>query len=205
MSLWQGLGWAGNACFFSRFFIQWLDAERSGSDRATKNFWLLSLAGSALLGTYTAHSGHTVLVVGFMTNGLLYLRNLEIVMRPRMTRRVSSRPIALVALLSVAVLVAASVADAATAPLRRSHQVARVRSRRPGNLGKPFRAPVVVLRARRSQSFSGSVLGRELDGQSIAARVRDSPSRRSSHGRLVAGPIDAASEPGAGAERGLRG
>ena len=122
ISAWSALGWGGNACFFSRFFIQWLDAEQSGSDRATKSFWLLSLVGSVLLGAYTAHNGHAVLVVGFMTNGLLYLRNLEIVMRPRVTRRVSSRPIALVAVLSVALLVAASVADAATAPLGRSHQ-----------------------------------------------------------------------------------
>jgi lipid-A-disaccharide synthase-like uncharacterized protein len=122
MSLWPVLGWAGNACFFSRFFVQWLDAERSGSDRATQSFWLLSLAGSAMLGVYTAHRGHAVLVVGFMTNGLLYLRNLEILMRQHTTRGVSSRPITLFALLSVAVLVAAGVADAATAPLGASQQ-----------------------------------------------------------------------------------
>ena len=123
MTAWAALGWAGNACFFSRFLLQWLDAERSGSDRATRSFWLLSLAGSLLVGIYTAHRGHAVLLAGFVTNGVIYLRNLAIAMRPRVTRLAAPRPIALVALLSVAVLVAAGVADAAaTATLDRSHE-----------------------------------------------------------------------------------
>jgi lipid-A-disaccharide synthase-like uncharacterized protein len=114
MSLWQALGWAGNAFFFSRFLLQWLDAERSGSDRATKWFWLLSLAGSVLVGAYTARQGHAVLLAGFITNGVIYLRNLQIALDPQnpATASASSRPVTLFAVLAVGVLVAASIVDA---------------------------------------------------------------------------------------------
>lgn len=120
MSGWVALGWAGNACFFSRFLVQWIDAERSRSDRATTTFWLLSLAGSVLVGAYTAHRGHTVLLVGFLTNALLYLRNLEIAFTRRAAPGLSSRPATLFAVLAVVVLIAAGVADAATTPFTRA-------------------------------------------------------------------------------------
>lgn len=122
MSFWPAVGWAGNACFFSRFFVQWLDAERTGSDRATTAFWLMSLAGSVLLGAYTAERGHAILLAGFVTNGAIYLRNLDITLRPHRVRSLSPRPVTLFALLCVAVLVAAGVADAATTSFDRSHQ-----------------------------------------------------------------------------------
>ena len=124
MSFWPAAGWAGNACFFSRFLLQWLDAERSGSDRATKAFWLMSLAGSVLLGAYTAQRGHAILLAGFVTNGVIYLRNVEIAVRRRVTHTSSSRRATIFALVSVAALVAASVADAAgSVELGRSRQV----------------------------------------------------------------------------------
>lgn len=122
MSLWSVVGWAGNACFFSRFLLQWLDAERTGSDRATTAFWLMSLVGSVLLGAYTAERGHAILLAGFVTNGLIYLRNLDIAIGPQHVRSFSSRLVTFFALSSVAVLVAASVADAATTSLDRAHQ-----------------------------------------------------------------------------------
>ena len=115
MTVWAALGWAGNACFFSRFLIQWLDAERNGSDRASKAFWLLSLAGSILVGAYTAHRGHAVLLAGFVTNGAIYLRNLQIAVRPPITGTLSSRPVTIFAVLAVVVLVAASITDAGSA------------------------------------------------------------------------------------------
>ena len=76
-----------------------------------------------LLGAYTAERGHAILLAGFVTNAVIYLRNLEIAVRPQVTRTLSARPAMLFALLSVAVLVAASVADAAgPAVLGRSQQ-----------------------------------------------------------------------------------
>jgi lipid-A-disaccharide synthase-like uncharacterized protein len=122
MSVWAILGWGGNACFFSRFLVQWIDAERSGSDRATTAFWLLSLAGSVLLGTYTAERGHAILLAGFVTNAVIYLRNLDIALRPQRVRVFATRPATIFALLCVAVLVAATVADAATPSLTGTSQ-----------------------------------------------------------------------------------
>jgi len=122
MSLWSVLGWAGNACFFSRFLVQWIDAERSGSDRATTLFWLLSLAGSVLLGAYTAQRGHEILLAGFATNGIIYLRNLDLALRPRQARVLATETATMFALLCVAILVAATVADAATVSLGRTNQ-----------------------------------------------------------------------------------
>jgi len=123
MTIWPALGWAGNVCFFSRFLLQWIDAERSGSNRATTGFWIMSIVGSVLLGAYTAGRGHAILLAGFATNGILYVRNLDIALRPRRVRGQASAPATLFALSCVAVLVAATVADAATAPIDRAHRV----------------------------------------------------------------------------------
>jgi len=123
VTAWAALGWAGNACFFSRFLLQWLDAERSGSDRATTWFWLLSLAGSVLVGAYTARQGQAVLLAGFITNGVIYLRNLQIALDSQATAAMpaSSRPVTLFALLAVAVLVAASIVDAEKSAVASHH------------------------------------------------------------------------------------
>lgn len=122
MSIWPVLGWAGNACFCSRFLLQWIDAERSGSNRASTGFWITSLVGTVLLGAYTAERGHAILLAGFVTNGILYVRNLDIALRPRRVRARASAPATLFALSCVGVLVAATVADAATTPLDRAHR-----------------------------------------------------------------------------------
>ena len=78
MSVWQALGWLGNACFFSRFFVQWWASERAGRSMAPRSFWWLSLTGTAVLGVYTATRGEPVLLAGYVINGGVYLRNLFI-------------------------------------------------------------------------------------------------------------------------------
>ena len=76
MTWWQVLGWLGNACFFSRFLVQWLASERAGRSMAPRSFWWLSLTGTAALGAYTATRGEPVLLAGYVINGGIYLRNL---------------------------------------------------------------------------------------------------------------------------------
>jgi lipid-A-disaccharide synthase-like uncharacterized protein len=78
MEWWEWLGWAGNACFFSRFLVQWWNAERKLTREAPTLFWILSLAGSASMAIYAMKRGVPVLVVGFIVNGLIYLRNLRL-------------------------------------------------------------------------------------------------------------------------------
>jgi lipid-A-disaccharide synthase-like uncharacterized protein len=75
-SIWTTLGWLGNACFFSRFLLQWALSERARRSVAPPAFWWVSLAGSVLLGAYALHGGHPILLVGFLINGSIYARNL---------------------------------------------------------------------------------------------------------------------------------
>ncbi len=100
MILWSVLGWAGNASFFSRSFVQWLASERAKSTRTPLVFWHLSLAGTLLLGLYSAHRAEWILLVGYVVNGLLYARNL------RLASSSGGRRIALSAALPLAVLAA---------------------------------------------------------------------------------------------------
>lgn len=75
-AVWTALGWLGNACFFSRFLLQWALSERARRCVAPPAFWWVSLAGSVLLGAYALHGGHPILLVGFLINGSIYARNL---------------------------------------------------------------------------------------------------------------------------------
>lgn len=74
----EWLGWLGNACFFSRVALQWIAVERARTQEAPRVFWLLSLAGSLLLGAFAIERGTWVLLVGFAVNGAIYLRNLRL-------------------------------------------------------------------------------------------------------------------------------
>lgn len=74
----QIAGWVGNACFFSRFFVQWFESERARKSVAPPLFWWLSLAGTVLLGVYAGMRHNYVLLGGYVINGLIYGRNLAL-------------------------------------------------------------------------------------------------------------------------------
>lgn len=120
MTLWAAVGWAGNTCFLARSLVQWLVVEKTGSSRAPVVFWMLSLVGSALAGAYAAHRGLAVLFAGFMANGILYLRNLQIQVRPQACRLLSVGGASCVAVVATVVLLAAGFSDlyAGLAPRR---------------------------------------------------------------------------------------
>jgi len=109
----ERIGWIGNGCFFARWVVQWLDAERSGSGRAPKLFWILSLLGTMLVGTYAARRGEAILVAGFVTNGAIYLRNLQILLRSSASRALPMRPASAIAVLAGVLLVAAAITEEA--------------------------------------------------------------------------------------------
>ena len=48
MNPWLVIGFLGQACFFSRFLVQWIASERKGESVVPVVFWILSLAGGAL-------------------------------------------------------------------------------------------------------------------------------------------------------------
>ena len=70
------IGWVGQACFFSRFLIQWLASERARQSVAPRVFWWFSLVGAACLIVFTLDRGNTVFLVGFMLTLGIYARNL---------------------------------------------------------------------------------------------------------------------------------
>jgi lipid-A-disaccharide synthase-like uncharacterized protein len=103
----QVAGWLGNACFFSRFFVQWYKSERAGKSVAPPIFWWLSLLGTVLLGAYSYSRESYVLVLGYVINGLIYTRNLKL-RRPGVTAPRSSL-LAVFALVAFSLLVGAAI------------------------------------------------------------------------------------------------
>ena len=61
----EWVGWLGNACFASRVLVQWLHVEQARARAAPRIFWLLSLAGSVLLGAYAVEREVWVLLGTF--------------------------------------------------------------------------------------------------------------------------------------------
>jgi lipid-A-disaccharide synthase-like uncharacterized protein len=97
-------GWLGNACFFSRFFVQWWMSERARRSVAPASFWWLSLAGTVGLGAYALGRETYVLFAGYVLNGLIYARNLGL----RRRRGIPAGAATALALATAAVLVASA-------------------------------------------------------------------------------------------------
>ena len=76
--IWSSVGWAGNACYFSRFLVQWAASERAGVSITPKVFWWLSLAGTLCLFAYTTQAGEPILLLGYTVTLVIYLRNIQI-------------------------------------------------------------------------------------------------------------------------------
>jgi lipid-A-disaccharide synthase-like uncharacterized protein len=92
-------GWLGQACFFSRFFLQWLASERARSSIVPRSFWWLSLGGAVLMSAYSLSRGTTLLLFGFLVSGAIAARNLRLAGR---SARLDARWTALVVVLIVA-------------------------------------------------------------------------------------------------------
>ena len=76
--LWIILGLAGQACFFSRFLVQWIASERARRSVVPRVFWHLSLMGSACLVAYALYRGDPVFVLSVLPATFIYARNLFI-------------------------------------------------------------------------------------------------------------------------------
>lgn len=73
---WQAVAWLGNACYFARFFCQWLASERAGRTCVPRVFWWLSVLGSVLIGLYTWRIGEPILLLSYLLVLAIYVRNL---------------------------------------------------------------------------------------------------------------------------------
>ncbi len=82
-TLWLVIGFAGQSCFFMRFFVQWIYSERQKRSVIPVAFWYFSLGGAAILLTYAIHRQDPVFIVGQSTGFLIYTRNLMLLGREK--------------------------------------------------------------------------------------------------------------------------
>lgn len=80
----KAIGLVGQACFFSRFLIQWIASERVKRSIVPSTFWWFSLVGSVLAGIYAwlGPSHDLVFVASYAFNIVVYVRNLMMAGKP---------------------------------------------------------------------------------------------------------------------------
>jgi lipid-A-disaccharide synthase-like uncharacterized protein len=80
---WVIVGFLGQACFFGRFFVQWIASERRKESVVPIHFWYFSVAGGLILLAYALHRRDPVFVVGQASGLAIYARNLYLIARKR--------------------------------------------------------------------------------------------------------------------------
>lgn len=86
---WLSIGLLGQALFFGRFVIQWLASEKEGRSIMPLSFWYFSLGGSIFLLAYSIYRVDPIFILGFSLNMLIYLRNLSLIKKEKLTRETS--------------------------------------------------------------------------------------------------------------------
>ena len=81
MTAWLVVGFAGQAAFFLRFFVQWVSSERKGESHIPMVFWYFSLGGAALLLAYSIERRDPVFIAGQAFGFFVYVRNIALVRR----------------------------------------------------------------------------------------------------------------------------
>ena len=86
LNAWVALGLFGQGLFFMRFVVQWISSERRGESHIPLAFWYFSMAGSVIVFSYAWGNGDIVIVLGQSAGIVVYLRNLQLIMRQRRQR-----------------------------------------------------------------------------------------------------------------------
>jgi len=73
------LGYVAQSLFAGRFLIQWIVSERKGVSAVPVAFWLLSLAGGALMLLYAVLRKDQVFILGQAAGLFVYARNLVLI------------------------------------------------------------------------------------------------------------------------------
>ena len=76
---WAIIGFAAQAMFFMRFFVQWLASEKAKQSIVPVSFWYFSVGGGVILLIYAIHRADPVFVLGQFGGLLIYLRNLHLI------------------------------------------------------------------------------------------------------------------------------
>ncbi len=80
---WHAIGFASYALFSSRFWVQWLEAEKNQRSDLGLSFWWLSLAGAILSVIYFLSMHDLVNAVGPGLGLIPYTRNLMLIYKSR--------------------------------------------------------------------------------------------------------------------------
>jgi lipid-A-disaccharide synthase-like uncharacterized protein len=76
---WTILGLAGQFTFGGRFILQWLVSEIKKQSHVPVAFWYLSLVGSIIMLIFSIHRQEPIIILGFVLNIFIYLRNLHLI------------------------------------------------------------------------------------------------------------------------------
>lgn len=82
-AMWIAFGLVGQACFFSRFLVQWIASERAGRSVVPVAFWFFSIGGAVILLSYSLYRKDIVFVLGQSVGIFIYLRNLYLIRREK--------------------------------------------------------------------------------------------------------------------------
>jgi lipid-A-disaccharide synthase-like uncharacterized protein len=77
------VGFAGQALFSARFFVQWIVSEKKKKSTIPLSFWFFSLGGSLVLLIYAIYRMDPVFIVGQSTGSIIYVRNLMLIRKER--------------------------------------------------------------------------------------------------------------------------
>lgn len=81
--VWHAIGFASYALFSSRFWIQWIEAEKNQRSDLGLSFWWLSLVGALLSVVYFLSMNDIVNIIGPGLGIIPYTRNLMLIYKAR--------------------------------------------------------------------------------------------------------------------------
>ena len=76
---WFILAMVAQACFFSRFAVQWIVSEKNKKSVVPVSFWYLSMIGCTGLLIYGFARREPILIIGQFFNNIIYIRNLMLI------------------------------------------------------------------------------------------------------------------------------
>ena len=82
-TFWLIIGFAGQALFSARFFVQWIMSERLRRSVIPVAFWYFSILGGVTLLAYAIHREDPVFIAGQGLGLLVYARNLWFIWKER--------------------------------------------------------------------------------------------------------------------------
>jgi len=77
------VGYVAQIMFSMRFVVQWIASERAGRSVVPTAFWVFSIGGGVMLLGYALYRKDPVFIIGQALGLVVYLRNLQFVLRSR--------------------------------------------------------------------------------------------------------------------------